>query len=275
MIIAINYSDENFKKHQQYNTKTAYKYGKVDKVIEYSPNDIDVTFKSENKDLLSIKRGGGLWIWKPYFILKTLELMKEGDYLIYSDSGSSYCSDVHHFVHLLTSEKKDILAFMLPLLEIQWTKKETFDYFNEHDYSRNQFLATYLFLRKSSFTVNFIKEWLECMKNPICSSPVDNSVHTFKNFISHREDQSVLSLLCYKYGIDAHRDPSEYGDYPWLYKYMGFAWRYIKYDNSPYPRIFINERKQNPKYYRFKIFVKDILNKIGLFRFWFDRYYKY
>lgn len=41
MIIAINYADSTYKKAQQFNTKTAYKYGKVDRVIEYGPENID------------------------------------------------------------------------------------------------------------------------------------------------------------------------------------------------------------------------------------------
>ena len=53
MIVAINYADENFKKHQKYNTATAYKKGKVDKVIEYSPSDIDDKFKDGNQRILN------------------------------------------------------------------------------------------------------------------------------------------------------------------------------------------------------------------------------
>ena len=41
MIVAINYADEKYKAAQKYNTNTAYKKGRVNKVIEYSPSDID------------------------------------------------------------------------------------------------------------------------------------------------------------------------------------------------------------------------------------------
>ena len=44
MILGINYANDNFRKAQRLNTKTAYKNG-VDKVIEYRPTDIDEAFK--------------------------------------------------------------------------------------------------------------------------------------------------------------------------------------------------------------------------------------
>ena len=45
MIVAINYADKNFKNAQKLNTKTAYKYGKVDRVVEYTPDDLNVRLK--------------------------------------------------------------------------------------------------------------------------------------------------------------------------------------------------------------------------------------
>ena len=272
MIVAINYSNDKFKEQQKYNTLTTYKYGKVDKVIEYSPKDLDNQFREENKELLQVKRGGGLWLWKPYIILKTLNQLNDGDFLFYIDSGAYCCNDIHLLVNILETEKKDILAFLLPLMEFQWTKKETFDFFKESDFSRNQFLSGYFILRKSDITVKFVTEWLECMKKPICSSPVDTSESKFSTFISHREDQSVFSLLCYKYNVIGHRDPSQYGDYPWLYKSTNVACRFMKFSNSPYPRIVVSERSVKPKKFKFKLFILDCLDKLDLFRFFWDKY---
>lgn len=274
MIVAINYANDKFRIQQEYNTYTAYKYGKVDKVIEYSPKDIDFSFKEENKEILAFERGDGLWIWKPYFILRTLQEIEENDYLIYIDSGSYYCNDVKHLIDVMENEKKDILAFQMPLLEIQWTKKETFDFLGVKDYSRNQFLGGYMVLKKTAFTLSLINEWLELMKNPICSSPIDTSKERFDNFIEHREDQSVFSLLCHKYGIQGHREPSQYGDYPWLYRYhREYAYKSINFINSPYPRIIVSVRRSKPYSVKWKLFIKDFLNKLGLYKALFDKNY--
>lgn len=88
MIYAINYANDNYKKVQHLCTKTLYKYGKVDSVIEYGPDDIDLTFRNENSSILSKKKGNGYWLWKPYFVKKTLDSLKDGDYLLYVDSAT-------------------------------------------------------------------------------------------------------------------------------------------------------------------------------------------
>ena len=32
-------------------------------------------------------QGAGFWVWKPFIILKELEHLEEGDYLLYTDAG--------------------------------------------------------------------------------------------------------------------------------------------------------------------------------------------
>lgn len=43
-------------------------------MIEYGPEDIEVSFKEANANILEYKRGNGLWIWNPYLIKKTLDV---------------------------------------------------------------------------------------------------------------------------------------------------------------------------------------------------------
>lgn len=33
-------------------------------------------------------QGAGFWVWKPFIILKELEHLEEGDYLLYTDAGA-------------------------------------------------------------------------------------------------------------------------------------------------------------------------------------------
>ena len=73
MIVAINYADLKFKKAQKFNKATAIHKGKVDEVVSYSPQDIDTLFHDKNSSILKQKRGNGYWLWKPYFIERTLE----------------------------------------------------------------------------------------------------------------------------------------------------------------------------------------------------------
>lgn len=59
----------------------------MDLVKEYTPEDIDSSFKNDNVNIFKYKRGCGLWLWKPYFINKVINENKDGDYIFYCDSG--------------------------------------------------------------------------------------------------------------------------------------------------------------------------------------------
>lgn len=270
MIFAINYADENFKLQQKYNTKTAYKMGKVDKVIEYGPSDIDDEFIKSNKSIFNYSRGAGLWLWKPYFVLKTLRELSEGDYLFYCDSGSYYINKVQHLIDCMELNKQEIMVYGLPLISNQWTKRETF-VFLECDYTKytedNQILATYFLIKKTDQTIKFFEEFLKCCcdEKSISYRIFDESIINDKDFIAHREDQSIFSILCKKNNLQVFREPSQFGDRPWEYRQTGFIYRPRVYKNSNYPQIICSYRKENIKKFKLKEFIKHKLFKLGVY----------
>jgi hypothetical protein len=119
----LNFADNNFRKSQIYNSYTAIKFGNFDKVFEFSPKDIDVNFKNKYSKIFSYKRGYGLWLWKPYFILKTLKELNDGDYLFYCDSGAYFLNDIDYLIRLSIDNNQSIIGFDLPLIERQFTKR--------------------------------------------------------------------------------------------------------------------------------------------------------
>ncbi|WP_234123161.1 hypothetical protein [Clostridium hydrogenum] len=266
MKIAINYADDKFKKQQDYNTKTAYKKGKVDLVIEYSPKDLDDEFKKKYEHILSHKRGGGYWLWKPYIILKALDQAKDDDYIVYCDSGAFYVDKVDKLIQAMEKNNDDIMAFELPLIEKQWTKKEAFllmDCNEESYFESNQMLATYFVVKKSEYTVEFINKYFDYCKDEKILTDFMDKENQNKCFVDHRHDQSIFSLLCKKEGIVPYRDPSQYGDRPWEYAAYDRLIRYKKYLNSDYPRIVMSQRKASLKNFILKEDIKDLLFKIG------------
>ncbi|MFV0418662.1 MAG: hypothetical protein ACK5KT_08040 [Dysgonomonas sp.] len=275
MIVAINYADSKFEKQRRYNTKTAYSKGKVDKVIEYSPNDIDESFKEMNNHILSYPRGAGLWLWKPYFILKTLSKLEYGDYLFYCDSGAYYVNDVRFLIQALKRSKQSIMGFEIPTLERQFTKKESFTLMDYSKYDNNQLLGGYVLLKKEDFSIRFVEEWLKYATNEKIISPnyFIPEIEEFEDFRSHREDQSIFSILYHKHNLAPFRDPSQFGDRPWEYIYIpafsawSSPWVYnpLQYTNSDYPKIVVSCRTSNPYRYKIKETLKTFLSVIGLY----------
>lgn len=217
MIIAINYADKGFAKAQQLNLKTAKQYG-ADRLIAYTPDDIDRGFYEKNKDILSIKKGNGLYLWKPYFLNKAYKLLRDGDYLIYTDAGSVYVDKIQYLIECMDKENTDIMVFSLQneMLERKYTKRDTFilmDCDAPKFTDTPQSIGGYVMIRKSDFAEGFIAEDLEYTQDKRIITEQDNTqgLPNYPDFIAHRHDQSVWSLMTKKYGLKRFRDPSQFG----------------------------------------------------------------
>ena len=215
MNILILYLDAAYEQTKKVCAWTGKHIAKFDKVIQYKPSDIDEAFYKANEAVLSQKRGAGLWIWKPYFLLRTLQEAKDGDVVFYADSGSFFIRNVKALIDSI--DEKGIWCFDLPLLEKQYTKKQTFRLMecdNERFRESNQICATFLAVRNSKSTRQIMKEWLDFCKIPEIIMPSDNSEVEEKYFLSHREDQSVLSLVLKRHNIQPQASPTIGRIYP-------------------------------------------------------------
>ena len=85
----INYADLAFYESRKQNSLSGIEMG-FDAVIQYKKEHIDEEFLTKNELILSRQRGAGYWLWKPYFIAKTLREVQEGDIVFYSDAGSRF-----------------------------------------------------------------------------------------------------------------------------------------------------------------------------------------
>ena len=74
MNIFITASNELYRDVCNYNCYCAKRYGEFDKVVVYDVDkEIDETYRQHHANILSVKRGAGLWLWKVYFIDKALK----------------------------------------------------------------------------------------------------------------------------------------------------------------------------------------------------------
>ena len=270
MIYAINYANSSFKKKQKINSFSAKYVGKVDKVISYSNSDIDSSFYKLNEKILSVPRGNGLWLWKPYIIHKTLLNLNDGDYLIYTDSGTIYYRNVRGLIKQLEAAKQELMLFDLSCIEVNWTKQAIFDYLqcNHENYKfSNHRMATILVLKKTEKVINFIAEWLEtASKYELISNETDDTHSESPFLIENKHDQSILSMISKKLNIRAFSDPTDFGyfktsilpDNVFLYN-----------DEKDYPFkinkiYFLVARQNNTIRYILKFFYKKIINKLYL-----------
>jgi hypothetical protein len=246
--ILINFADEVFKSSQTKNSETGKEIGGFDSVISYSPHDIDEDFSNKNRETLSQKRGAGYWLWKPYFIVKTLTSMQDDDYLFYCDSGAYFIQSIDPLIKLSQEKNQDIICFNVEHIQKDWTKRDTFILMNCDEskfLETKQILAGFILVKKSKFSIDFFDEFLEYAQDPRILTDLDNQLGkpNYNTFQEHRHDQSIFSLLCKRHNIAAYRDPSQYGNDFKEY-----------YPTSTYPQILELTRK------------KDIENKISFFK---------
>lgn len=266
MITYINFAvGEPYEKFRKYNSWTAKKFGKVDTVIEYKKDDIPKAYIDSHIDIFSKKRGMGLWLWKPYFIDKTLNELNNGDWLFYVDSGAIIINDVHKLIDCAEKQEQDIMTFEMPLIDHQFTKKECYEVMGITDYTQNQLAATYILVKKTVKSVRFIQEWLKMCENECMLSPehFNKNIKEFPDFVAHREDQSLLTLMRIKYGIPPFRDCSDYGETPHMYFSSHYGYNAKEYPNSTYPTIVLSNRRKNPFVYFVRYEIKRLLRWLG------------
>lgn len=258
-IAVVNFADSNYRSAQNLNTKTALSIGHADVVYSFSPADIDQDFYKKHENIFRNKRGAGMWLWKPYFVNMVLKKLEDGDYLFYCDSGAFFIGNIRKILEKLPDFS--ILCFDIPLIEEQFTQKRTFDFVDKRNdkYTKtNQIIGTYFIIKKNSFTTFFIKEWLNLCCNETFLLAGDSKGEN-DSFISHREDQSIFSLLCKKYNIVPYKDISQRRWFPYSYKYDKCEFKTHKYHLN-LPVILYLHKMKKVKFYPI---LRQILNHLG------------
>lgn len=198
----ISYGDKKFikAKHRIYNEafNTHWFYS----IKCYGLEDLSVSFRKEFKSILTMKRGGGYWIWKFDIILNKLDEINDGEFLIYVDSGCSVNANgtkrLEEYIEMIKNSKNKIISFQMDHQENIWTTKQVFDSFgiSENDLieTSGQYMATILIMQKCDAVINIFKNCLnKIRKDPLIITDYYNSNQT-KCFKDNRHDQSILSV---------------------------------------------------------------------------------
>lgn len=207
MYYFVVYHDQTHTSDLQRLLDSVQRFGKEFEIIVFPKSEIDPEFAAKNKDILTLPRGGGYWLWKPYVLTTLMDVLEEGDILFYLDAKYCFTEEFVPWVNQLLS-MQDLVVFQNKPNEIvyymkEWCKMDVLEKYNmtQKAFEENAIdaWAGCLLLRKTGFTHNFLKEWLEmCTYENITDSP-SVSINTF--FRDHRHDQSLLSVLLHKYKI--------------------------------------------------------------------------
>ena len=180
-------------------------------IIKFYKKDICPYFYKSNESILTQPRGNGYWLWKPYIINEILEKIKEDDILFYIDSKYYFLEPFRELFY--NKMNKDILVWknkpnetFYPLK--QWCKMNVIQQFNMNHAA---FVENYeicwagsIVIRKTDITCSLIKKWLNICCNESYITDLPSEISNSHDFIDHRHDQSLLSIILYMYNIETH-----------------------------------------------------------------------
>jgi hypothetical protein len=147
----------------------------------------------------SNSKGFGYWIWKPYLVKYILQKYPECDGVFYLDVGCEFNLNqesilkMHDYIEIANT--RGAFAFELGEPDLYWTSSLVISELNaERSAELNQISATTFLLKNTGENMTFIDEWIYwCTKSNFNLLTEERS--TYKNFKSHRHDQSIFSLL--------------------------------------------------------------------------------
>jgi len=192
--------------------QSVQRYGPEFKIIVFNKDQMDPEFVEKHKSILSLRRGGGYWLWKPYIINTVLKQMNEGDIVFYLDS-KYYFKEPFQGLYADYMKDHDFLLWKNKPNEPSFHMKNLckMDVILANDMYSKVFIenvveawAGAMIIKKTANTTKYIQEWLDlaCVYENITDSP--SVIRNSSDFYEHRHDQALLSVVVYKYGIPLH-----------------------------------------------------------------------
>jgi hypothetical protein len=135
--------------------------------------------------------------------MKTLETMNTNDILLYADSGcevviSDQTRDKMNNIFNKCNDYEMLYTYT-GYKEINWDKMDLIDFMNMKNDSNSmnsqQHQASMIIMKKTDKVVNFINEWYKIASDYHLIDDTPSMLKNDKNFVEHRHDQSIFSLL--------------------------------------------------------------------------------
>lgn len=217
-VYLVSYADggEIHLRNQNTLAQTAINKG-FDNILLYGRKNLDKKFLEKNKHILNEPKGAGYWAWKPYVILDAMSKAKENDVIIYLDSGIIVTNKLKDGIGSLLRNiemfDKDIIVFPNNHKIRPYVKRDLLEHFNMNNdeyKNKHQMVGGVVIFKNTQIARNFVSEWLILCEQEKLISDKPSALQEDPEFEAHRHDQSILSLLTYKYPSNVQIFPVNY-----------------------------------------------------------------
>jgi len=209
-ITAITYASGCCEKSIERNRRSALSVG-VDAAHAYGFSDLAEDWAAAHASVLSQRRGGGWWLWKPYLILRTLRddrVPWHTGVVLWLDAGNFYAGDPRPVV-AEALRGSDVAAMRLKCcIESDWTSAVALEKLGGSGFAiadTPQLGAYFLILRKTTKALAFVEEWLMRAEDPdiLLEAGGEANLLSAPSYQRHMADQSIFSVLFKQYGFEA------------------------------------------------------------------------
>lgn len=181
----------------------------------YISSDPIKTAREENPEIFRNQRGHGLWAWKPYIIEAVLDKAAPGMLVFYTDIAVRMDGSPKKMLDAL--KDLDIATFRVGsgYHQREYTKRDAFihmDADDPHYWDDEQSNGAFFAVRNSDAGRKFVSEWKGYVRDPRIIADEPHEHPPLPEFIAHRHDQSILSILATRHTIPLFRDPSQWGN---------------------------------------------------------------
>jgi hypothetical protein len=208
----LTYNDDTHFPFMQKLVESVRNFGPKFKINIFNKSSISPNFIKEHKNILELKRGGGYWLWKPYIINETMKKLNDGDVLFYLDS-KYYFTENFEGLYKPLLDANDIVVWKNKpndneFLMKNWCKMDVIQKYNMYDKvfieNANDCWAGAICIKKNSKTLKMMEEWLNMCCNNMDITDAPSAIPNSDEFIEHRHDQSMLSIVLHKNNIPLH-----------------------------------------------------------------------
>lgn len=244
----ITYGDKKFDNTLIRLKREAINSNFFDTITIYRPNDIE--FQTKFKEVLSLKRGGGYYIWKPQIIIQKMREIEENDIIVYLDAGSSInklgYKKFREYIDLISESEYGFLTFPCNKGKTYLTDKllNSIEYLFNHviDDDIQNYIAGHFIIKKNNNSKKILESFIQLLEfDKFLITDKYNKETKNKDFKGDsRHDQSIFSILFNIYGCINTNDPHYFGDrdnaftndnYK-LYPFLATRYRHIKLPNK-------------------------------------------
>ncbi len=237
----ISYADGKESIYRNQNAMSHYGLNKnIDFILNYRKSHIEEEFAKKHQDVLQEKIGAGMWLWKPYFLLKTLNKVEENAVVIYLDAAFIIKKPLDEFIN--SQLTADVLLVQDQMrLNGAYVKGDSFA-LTGCDFCRNlpHIWSALIIVRNTKESRQFIAQWLNYAQDRrILDNKNYQIQENFPEYLWHHYDQSVLSLV-YAKNLSKAKLISQKEIAPY------FSWFHRKNSQSSPNKIFYSLYGANP-----------------------------